>query len=331
MRVLVTGGAGYIGSHALRALLRAGHSPVAYDNLSRGHRAAVPKDVPLIEADIRDTDVLTAALKDNGIDCVMHFAAFAYVGESVELPLLYYNNNSRGTLSVLEAIDRARTPRLVFSSTCATYGNPPQNPIVETTVQRPINPYGMSKLVSEYMISDYAASRSDFSYAALRYFNVAGSSFDGEIGEDHDPETHLIPVILQAALGRREKVTVFGDDYPTPDGTCIRDYIHVEDLVSAHVRVMEALKPSDRRIYNLGIGRGHSVREIIDAARRVTGVDFEVEIGPRRAGDPASLYSDPSRIHEELGWRAQHTDIEETIRSAYQWFSKNPNGYGDAR
>jgi UDP-glucose 4-epimerase len=331
MRVLVTGGAGYIGSHALRALLRAGHSPVAYDNLSRGHRAAVPKDVPLIEADIRDTDVLTAALKDNGIDCVMHFAAFAYVGESVEVPLLYYNNNSRGTLSVLEAIDRARTPRLVFSSTCATYGNPPQNPIVETTVQRPINPYGMSKLVSEYMISDYAASRSDFSYAALRYFNVAGSSFDGEIGEDHDPETHLIPVILQAALGRREKVTVFGDDYPTPDGTCIRDYIHVEDLVSAHVRVMEALKPSDRRIYNLGIGRGHSVREIIDAARRVTGVDFEVEIGPRRAGDPASLYSDPSRIHEELGWRAQHTDIEETIRSAYQWFSKNPNGYGDAR
>ncbi|OQX69107.1 MAG: UDP-glucose 4-epimerase GalE [Sorangiineae bacterium NIC37A_2] len=331
MRVLVTGGAGYIGSHALRALLRAGHSPVAYDNLSRGHRAAVPKDVPLIEADIRDTDVLTAALKDNGIDCVMHFAAFAYVGESVELPLLYYNNNSRGTLSVLEAIDRARTPRLVFSSTCATYGNPPQNPIVETTVQRPINPYGMSKLVSEYMISDYAASRSDFSYAALRYFNVAGSSFDGEIGEDHDPETHLIPVILQAALGRREKVTVFGDDYPTPDGTCIRDYIHVEDLVSAHVRVMEALKPSDRRIYNLGIGRGHSVREIIDAARRVTGVDFKVEIGPRRAGDPASLYSDPSRIHEELGWRAQHTDIEETIRSAYQWFSKNPNGYGDAR
>jgi len=331
MRVLVTGGAGYIGSHALRALLRAGHTPVAYDNLSRGHRAAVPKDVPLIEADIRDTDVLTAALKDNSIDCVMHFAAFAYVGESVEVPLLYYNNNSRGTLSVLEAIDRARTPRLVFSSTCATYGNPPQNPIIETTVQRPINPYGMSKLVSEYMISDYAASRPDFSYAALRYFNVAGSSFDGEIGEDHDPETHLIPVILQAALGRREKVTVFGDDYPTPDGTCIRDYIHVEDLVSAHVRVMEALKPSDRRIYNLGIGRGHSVREIIDAARRVTGVDFKVEIGPRRAGDPASLYSDPSRIHEELGWRAQHTDIEETIRSAYQWFSKNPNGYGDAR
>ncbi len=331
MRVLVTGGAGYIGSHALRALLRAGHTPVAYDNLSRGHRAAVPKDVPLIEADIRDTDVLTAALKDNSIDCVMHFAAFAYVGESVEVPLLYYNNNSRGTLSVLEAIDRARTPRLVFSSTCATYGNPPQNPIVETTVQRPINPYGMSKLVSEYMISDYAVSRSDFSYAALRYFNVAGSSFDGEIGEDHDPETHLIPVILQAALGRREKVTVFGDDYPTPDGTCIRDYIHVEDLVSAHVHVMGALKPSDRRIYNLGIGRGHSVREIIDAARRVTGVDFKVEMGPRRAGDPASLYSDPSRIHSELGWRAQHTDIDATIRSAYQWMSKNPDGYGDGR
>lgn len=329
MRVMVTGGAGYIGSHAVRALVRAGHTPIAFDNLSRGHRAAVADEIPFVQADIRDTDTLTDALKAHSIECVMHFAAFAYVGESVEKPLLYYDNNSKGTLSVLQAVDRARIPRLVFSSTCATYGNPPQNPIVETTVQNPINPYGMSKLVSEYMISDYAASRADFAYAALRYFNVAGSSFDGAIGEDHEPETHLIPVILQAALGRREKVVMFGTDYPTPDGTCIRDYIHVEDLVDAHVRVMEALRPADRRVYNLGIGRGHSVREIIDAARKVTNADFKVEVGPRRAGDPASLYSDPSRIEKELGWRAAHTDIEETIRSAFRWFSKNPDGYGD--
>lgn len=331
MRVMVTGGAGYIGSHAVRALIRAGHSPVAFDNLSRGHRAAVPDEIPFVEADIRDTDALAEALTKHSIECVMHFAAFAYVGESVDKPLLYYDNNSKGTLSVLQALDRARVPRLVFSSTCATYGNPPQNPIVETTIQNPINPYGMSKLVSEYMISDYAASRADFACAALRYFNVAGSSFDGSIGEDHEPETHLIPVILQAALGRREKVVMFGTDYPTPDGTCIRDYIHVEDLVDAHVRVMEALRPADRRIYNLGIGRGHSVREIIDAARKVTSMDFKVEVGPRRAGDPASLYSDPSRIERELGWRATHTDIEETIRSAFRWFSKNPEGYGDRR
>lgn len=327
MRVLVTGGAGYIGSHAIVALLRAGHEPVAFDNLSRGHRAAVPQGVPLVVADIRDTDALVEALTTHKVDCLLHFAAFAYVGESVDEPLLYYDNNTRGTLSVLNAVEKVGLARMVFSSTCATYGVPEKMPIVETTPQSPINPYGMSKLVSEFMLRDYAASRPGFSWAALRYFNVAGSAEDGSVGEDHDPETHLIPVILQAALGRREKVTIFGDDYPTPDGTCIRDYIHVEDLVEAHIAVMGALAPGDGRIYNLGIGSGYSVREIIDAARRVTGHDFRVEIGPRRPGDPPALYSDPSRILRELGWKASRTDIGATIESAYRWFVAHPKGY----
>jgi UDP-glucose 4-epimerase len=327
MRVLVTGGAGYIGSHAIRALGRAGHTAVAYDNLSRGHRAAVPRDVPLVVGDIRDTIALTRTLQTYNIECVMHFAAFAYVGESVEKPLLYYDNNSRGTLSVLEALDEAKIQKFVFSSTCATYGTPLENPIVESSPQKPINPYGMSKLVSEYMLFDYAATRAKFGCAALRYFNVAGADESGEVGEDHDPETHLIPVILQAALGRREKVVVFGDDYPTADGTCIRDYIHVQDLVEAHIRVMEALEPGDRRVYNLGIGQGYSVKQIVDAARRVTGADFKVEMGPRRPGDPASLYSDPSRIAREIGWKARRTEVETTIRDAYNWFVHHPQGY----
>jgi UDP-glucose 4-epimerase len=327
MRVLVTGGAGYIGSHAIRALARSGHEAVAFDNLSRGHRAAVPANIPLVVGDIRDTLKLVRTLKEHRVDCVMHFAAFAYVGESVERPLLYYDNNSRGTLSVLEALDDAKIPRFVFSSTCATYGTPEANPIVETSPQRPINPYGMSKLVSESMLFDFAAAKPAFGCAALRYFNVAGADESGELGEDHEPETHLIPVVLQAALGRREKVVVFGDDYPTPDGTCIRDYIHVQDLVEAHIRVMESLEPGDRRVYNLGIGRGYSVKQIIDAARKVTGAQIPVEMGPRRAGDPASLYSDPSRIEREIGWKARRTDIEATIRDAYGWFAKRPYGY----
>lgn len=329
MQVLVTGAAGYIGSHALRALLRAGHTPIALDNLSRGHRAAVPAEVPFHQLDVRETDKLEALLRELGIDCVMHFAALAYVGESVTEPLKYYDNNTGGTLSVLKAVERAGTPRMVFSSTCATYGEPTEMPIRETTPQSPINPYGWSKLVSEYMLRDYGAKAPHFGYAALRYFNVAGSTEDGAVGEDHDPETHLIPVILQAALGKREKVTVFGEDYPTPDGTCIRDYIHVEDLVEAHIRVMEALAPGDARIYNLGIGRGHSVKEIIEAVRTVVDRPFRVEVGARRPGDPPALYADASKIERELGWRAQRTDIAKTILSAWRWFSAHPDGYDD--
>lgn len=329
MQVLVTGAAGYIGSHALRALKRAGHVPLALDNLSRGHRSAVPGDIPFFELDVRDTDKLASLLEEQRVDGVMHFAAFAYVGESVTEPLKYYDNNTGGTLSLLKAIERTGVPRLVFSSTCATYGEPSQMPILETTPQSPINPYGWSKLLSEYMLRDYALKSPGFGYAALRYFNVAGSAADGALGEDHDPETHLIPVILQAALGRREKITIFGEDYATPDGTCIRDYIHVEDLVEAHVRVMEALAPGEARIYNLGMGKGYSVKEIVEAVRRVVDRPFRIESGPRRPGDPPELYADVHKIERELGWRAQRTDIAETILSAWRWLSAHPNGYGD--
>ncbi len=329
MQVLVTGAAGYIGSHALRALVGAGHNAIALDNLSHGHRGAVPPQVPFHQVDVRDTERVEVILREQRVDCVMHFAAFTSVGESVENPLRYYDNNTRGTLSVLTAVERAGTPRLVFSSTAATYGEVTEMPIRETTPQAPINPYGMSKLMSEYMLRDYAAKSPHFGYSVLRYFNVAGCASDASLGEDHEPETHLIPVILQAALGKRDKITVFGDDYPTPDGTCVRDYVHVEDLADAHVRVMEALAPGDARIYNLGIGRGHSVKEILDAVRRVVDRPIKVEVGPRRAGDPPALYADPSKIERELGWRARHTDIADSIESAWRWFVAHPGGYGD--
>jgi UDP-glucose 4-epimerase len=326
MKVLVTGACGYIGSHAVRCLLKAGHQPIALDNLSRGHLESLPPGVPFVQLDVRETDALVEVLRKYSIECLMHFAAFAYVGESVDLPLVYYDNNTRGTMSVLQALDRAGVKRFVFSSTCATYGEPESMPISETTIQRPINPYGWSKLFSERMLFDYAAKNTDFSFAALRYFNVAGSAADGAVGEDHHPETHLIPVILQTRLGLREKITVFGEDYPTPDGTCIRDYVHVEDLVEAHVQVASALKPGAQLIYNLGIGRGYSVKEIVEAARSVIG-DFRVDIGPRRPGDPPMLYADASKIKRELGWSAQRTDVRAMIESAWRWFQAHPNGY----
>ena len=327
MKVLVTGAAGYIGSHAVRALLKAGHHVVALDNLSRGHQIAIPPTVPFIKADVRDEGLLLEVLRTHHIDCVLHFAAFAYVGESADKPLLYYDNNTCGTLSLLRAVAQSDCRKVVFSSTCATYGEPDKMPIHEDVPQRPINPYGASKLFSERMLRDLRPVLPDFSCAILRYFNVAGCAADGSLGEHHEPETHIIPVILQAALGLREKVTVFGSDYPTPDGTCIRDYIHVEDLVEAHVVVMSALASGEERIYNLGIGRGHSVQEIINAARAVVGRPFHVELGPRRAGDPPALYSDPSKIQRELGWRARHTDVAQTIETAWRWFRDHPQRY----
>lgn len=327
MQVLVVGGAGYIGSHAVKMLREQGHTPIVVDNLTRGHRKSVPSDIPFYQISACEIERLCEILKKHSIECVMHFAALAYVGESVEKPLMYYENNVSATIRLLQAMETVGVQKFVFSSTCATYGEPSTIPITEACPQKPINPYGRSKLMVEQILADYAASHPTFAYAALRYFNVAGASRDGTLGEDHRPETHLIPSILLTLLGRRDKFVVFGTDYPTPDGTCIRDYIHVEDLCAAHILVMEKLCPGQPRIYNLGIGRGYSVKEVIDAVERVTGKRVPVEHGPRRAGDPAILYADATRIRKELNWKPQITTIEEMVETAWRWHSAHPEGY----
>jgi UDP-glucose 4-epimerase len=329
MNVMVAGGAGYIGSHAVKQLIEAGHRVVAVDNLCRGHRQAVHPDAKFLEIDLADTRALADVLRANAIDCVMHFAALAYVGESVTEPLRYYRNNTAGTISLLRAMQEAGVKRLVFSSTCATYGEPRQTPIVETTPQRPINPYGWSKWCVERMLTDYGAAQREFAYVSLRYFNVAGSAADGSLGEDHDPETHLVPRLLLAALGKLDEITVFGTDYPTPDGTCIRDYIHVDDLCAAHMVAMDSLRPGDGRIYNLGIGKGYSVKEVVESARRVTGREIPVRYGPRRTGDPAVLFADARKIRDELGWSARYTEIDQIVATAWNWFKNHPDGYGE--
>jgi UDP-glucose 4-epimerase len=337
MNVLVTGGAGYIGSHAVKRLRADGHKVVVLDNLFRGHREALDalaqggEPITLEEVSLLDRDGVTDALIRHRIDTVMNFAALAYVGESVTEPLTYYRNNTAGVVSLLEAMSKAGVKRIVHSSTCATYGEPAKMPITEDTPQSPINPYGWSKLFVERVLADVAASDPSFCYAALRYFNVAGSAADGSIGEDHEPETHLIPVLLNTALGKRKSATIFGTDYPTPDGTCIRDYIHVEDLIDAHVAVMHALDPADPAkralTFNLGTGHGFSVKQIIDAVKQVTGIDFPVELGDRRPGDPPSLYADPSKIKRELGWEAKVKDPATMVRHAWAWFQQHPRGY----
>lgn len=331
MNVLVTGGAGYIGSHAVKRLLADGHSVTVVDNLDRGHRQAVPPAASFHHLDVRQTDKLTEVMRSRQIEAVLHFAALAYVGESVHEPLRYYDNNTVGSISLLRAMDAAGVRRLVFSSTCATYGEPPPEkmPIVESTPQAPINPYGYSKLIFERVLLDYAASNKAFGFTALRYFNVAGSAADGSIGEDHTPETHIIPVILLTALGKREKVTVFGTDYPTPDGTCVRDYVHVEDLIDAHLVALAAITPGSHAFYNLGIGRGYSVKEVIDSAKRVTGRNIPVEFGPRRAGDPPQLFANASKIAAGLGWKARYTELDPIVETAWRWFKNHPNGYED--
>jgi UDP-glucose-4-epimerase GalE len=327
MNVMVAGGAGYIGSHAVKQLLDAGHRVLAVDNLFRGHRQAVDPRAVFQKIDLAETDALADLLTKHAIGCVMHFAALTYVGESVADPLAYYDNNTAGTISLLKAMKRAGVKRLVFSSTAATYGEPETTPIVETMPQRPINPYGWSKWCIERVLRDYTAADPAFAFVALRYFNVAGAAADGSLGEDHDPETHLVPALLLTALGRRDKATVFGTDYPTPDGTCIRDYVHVEDLCAAHVVAINALKPGDMRFYNLGIGRGYSVKEVLDSVRRITGVAFPVEYGPRRPGDPAILYANADKIHHELGWSAGYVEIDPIVATAWRWFEKHPRGY----
>lgn len=325
MKILVVGGAGYVGSHAARLLDRAGHEVWVYDSLIYGHPGAV---VPgkLIEGDLMDRAKLESVMKEKSIEAVMHFAAFTYVGESVEQPHKYYQNNVVATLSLLEAMRATGVDRIVFSSTTATYGEPDAIPITEKEKQDPINPYGFTKLVIERALADYARAY-NWGYAALRYFNASGASPDGDIGEDHTPETHLIPLVLQVALGQRENITVFGNDYPTPDGTCIRDYIHVDDLGSAHVRALELLKPGEGLKLNLGTGNGTSVRQLIDACRKVTGHEIPEVAGARRAGDPPELVADSTLAQKTLDWKPKYMDIESIVETAWRWHESHPNGY----
>ena len=325
MNILVVGGAGYIGSHACRQLLDAGHQVSVYDNLSRGHREAVPEGL-LVEGEVADRAKLVTVMRDKQIDAVMHFAAFALVNESVNDPALYYRNNVIAALELLEAMREADVTRLVFSSTTATYGEPDVVPIPETTPQHPINPYGFTKLVIEQALADYAAAYG-LGYAALRYFNAAGARPDGTIGEDHDPETQIIPIVLQVALGQRDKITIFGDDYPTLDGTCVRDYIHVDDLADAHLRALQALQPGTGLCLNLGTGRGTSVREIVEACRQVTGHPIPETMGQRRAGDPPELIADARLAGQVLGWQPRYTEAAEIIETAWRWHRTHPQGY----
>ena len=322
--VLVTGGAGYIGSHACKALAQAGYVPVTYDNLSRGHRHAV-RWGPLVEGEIADRAVVAAALKAHHVSSVMHFAAFAYVGESGTDPALYYRNNVIGTLALLDAMREAGVDRIVFSSTCATYGLPEEIPIAETTPQRPVNPYGETKLAIERVLHWYGQAYGLRS-VALRYFNASGCDRGGEIGEEHDPETHLIPLVLRAALGAGHPVSIFGRDYPTPDGTAIRDYIHVEDLANAHLRAIQYLAEGGASTaLNLATGRGYSVREIIAAVARAAGREVPHLEAPRRAGDPPALVADPSLAKSVLGWQAECSDLDTIIRTALAWETRRHN------
>ncbi len=325
MKILVVGGAGYVGSHAVRYLSQAGHDVWVYDNLSKGHRQSVPAN-RLIEGQLSDRILLQQVLLEKEIEAVMHFAAFALVGESVQHPAIYYQNNIAATLELLEAMRAVGVWRFVFSSTTATYGQPEKVPIAEETIQSPINPYGFTKLVIERALVDYAHAYG-FGTAALRYFNAAGASSDGTIGEDHDPESHLIPIVLQVALGQRPSVSVFGNDYPTPDGTCIRDYIHVEDLATAHLSALMQLEPGMVFQANLGTGIGNSVMEVIQACRDVTGNPIPIEMGPRRPGDPPRLIADARRAQAKLGWTPKYTDIRSIVETAWKWHSTHPHGY----
>jgi len=327
MRILITGGAGYIGSHAVKLFLARGHDVWVYDNLGLGHRAAVPAD-RLIVADLAELPRLDHALVTHRIEAVVHYAAFSLVGESVKQPAKYYQNNLVNTLNLMDALRRHGVKRFVFSSTCATYGVPEKVPITEDEKQRPINPYGNTKLAVEHALADYAAAYG-WGYAALRYFNAAGAAPDGQIGEDHDPESHLIPIVLQAILGLRPEVEVFGSDYPTPDGTCIRDYIHVDDLAEAHLLALEKLGPGTQLKLNLGTGRGYSVREVIDTAEAVTGKLAPVKEGPRRPGDPPGLVAAAEKGQQELGWKPRFTDLRSIVETAWNWHRRHPKGYDD--
>jgi UDP-glucose 4-epimerase len=325
MAVLVTGGAGYIGSVVVEDLRAKGMEVVVIDNLSRGHRAAVDGSIPFYQGDIGDENLVRRILEENNIEACMHFSAFAYVGESVEKPQMYYENNTHQTINLLNYLIEGGVKKFVFSSTCATYGEPQRVPIDETHPQYPTNPYGWSKFFVERVLRDYDSAY-NLKFVALRYFNACGAT--ATRGEYHEPETHLIPLILEAALGKRPAISVFGNDYPTQDGTAIRDYIHVADLSQAHLLALNHLQNGgNSEFINLGNGQGFSVLEVIEAARKVTGRPIEVEIAPRRAGDPSRLVADASKARNLLGWNPQFADLETIIGSAWKWHLANPHGY----
>ena len=327
MKLLVTGGAGYVGSVSARVLMAAGHEVTVLDNLGRGHREAIPAGAEFVECDLLDAQALTTALSAGAFDGVLHCAAFALVGESVTSPELYWRNNITGSLNLLDAIRAAGIKRLVFSSTCAVYGEPEVVPIAEDCPTRPVNPYGESKLAVDQMITAEAVAHG-LGAVSLRYFNVAGAS--GPCGEDHEPETHLIPNVLRTAQGLLDQVSIFGTDYPTPDGTAVRDYIHVEDLAAAHLLALEKAEPGTHRIYNLGNGNGFSVREVIEAAKRVTGLEIPVVEAPRRAGDPPMLVAASDLVRAELGWSPARPELEGMISDAWQFAQQRPRGYSPA-
>jgi len=326
VKILVSGGAGYIGSITAELLLQQGHGVTVVDNLSRGHRSAVPAKARFIEEDIRNLERMKGILEEFAIECVMHFSAASLVGESMRDPGEYFGNNVVGVIRLLEAMARTQARRFIFSSTAATYGEPARVPITEDEPVRPTNPYGESKAMCERVLAWYEAIHG-IRYAALRYFNAAGAS--PAHGEDHDPETHLIPLALAAAAGKRRELAIFGRDYPTPDGTCIRDYIHVLDLAAAHALALEKLGGVGERVFNLGNGNGYSVLEVVRSVERVTGRAVPTRDEPRRPGDPARLVASAARARAVLGWEPRHGELDSIIRDAWLWQQRYPNGYGD--
>jgi len=327
MRVLVVGGAGYIGSNMTAMLAAEGSEPIVFDNLSTGHRAAV-RQAEFVQGDLADYELLVKTLKKYKIGAVMHFAGLIEVGESVKEPLEYYHNNVSNAQTLLSAMETVGVEKFVFSSTAAVYGRPKQVPITEDSPKEPINPYGETKLAVERMCH-YQSQAGKLRYAALRYFNASGAGHSATLGEDHRPESHLIPLTIRAAMGKRSEIPIYGTDYPTPDGTCIRDYIHIEDLCRAHLLAMSKLEQSCELVYNLGNGKGYSVREVIETVKKVSGKDFKVVAAQRRQGDAPILTSDATKANIELGWKTKLPELEKIVSTAWQWHSRHPDGYPD--